>query len=138
MGRTGRIKPRPSRGSARILPPEPTADSNGQMPHFSLEHLQAPYAVDNCDQQHQAALAMALWKRSRMTWSEIISAPRHGLGTEMIARSSLRVPVPRGITDDVDFIALRFHGNAPMVGFRVGRVFHVVWLDHDFSVYPHS
>lgn len=28
---------------------------------------------------------------------------------------------------------MRFHGMAPMVGYRDGRVFHVLWLDYDLA-----
>jgi hypothetical protein len=100
--------------------------------------MQDGYCVSDCDREHQAAFAVALWERARMTWAQITLAQRHGLGTEKIARSALKVSIPSKITPDVDFIAMRFHGNAPMVGYRDGRIFQVLWLDHDFSVYDHE
>jgi hypothetical protein len=48
------------------------------------------------------------------------------------------VQIPAHVTEDVTLLSFRFHGKAPMVGYRVGRIFHIVWLDHDFAVYSHG
>ena len=100
--------------------------------------MQAGYCVSDCDKERQAAFAQALWSRSCMTWLDITVAPRHGLGIEKIDRTSFKVAIPRKITPDVDFIAMRFFGLAQMIGYRDGRIFHIMWLDHDFSVYDHE
>lgn len=114
-----------------------TGSTDGLTPIFCLRYLQDPFCVVSCEQQEQAALAVTLRRLSFMTWAQIRNAPRHGLGTEKIARESLRAPVPEGITEDVVFLAIRFHGKAPMVGYRSGQVFHIVWLDRAFTLYPH-
>ena len=107
-------------------------------PVFCLAQMRPGYSVSDCDQEHRAAFAVAIYERAKMTWLDLTLAPRHGLGIEKIARSSFRVAIPPEITPDVQFISLRFHGTAPMVGYRNGRTFHIVWLDPDFSVYQHS
>ena len=95
--------------------------------------------MEACDRKQQAEFTKALWKRSRMTWRQIWASDRHGLGAEKIARGSIRAPIPVEVTDDVDFfIALRFSGKAPMVGYRIRDVFHVVWLDARFRLYNHG
>jgi hypothetical protein len=95
--------------------------------------------VTDCEREEQAAFALTMHRLSQLTWQEIRNAPRHGLGTEKIVRESIRAPVPPGITEDVEsFLAIRFHGKAPMVGFRSGETFHVVWLDRAFTLYPHG
>ena len=130
--------PRP-KASARIKTPSGGVENPQALPPiFSLADMQRGYCVDDCDKEHQAAFARALWDRAQMTWLDITVARRHGLGIEEIPRSSFKVAIPRHITPDVDFIALRFHGKAPMVGYRDGRIFHVLWLDHDFGVYDHG
>ena len=73
-----------------------------------------------------------------MTWAQIKTADRMGLGFETIARSSITAGIPRHITDDVRLLAFRFFGNAPMVGYRDGRVFFVLWLDRSFTLYNHG
>ncbi len=74
---------------------------------------------------------------SKMTWSEIQNAPRHGLGTEKLPRSALKAAIPQSVTEDVTFLALRYNGKAPMVGYRDGRTFYLLYLDHNFSLYKH-
>lgn len=114
-----------------------TGSTEGLTPIFCLRYLQPPYCVTSCEQQEQASFAVTLRRLSSMTWAQIRNAPRHGLGTEKIDRGSLRARVPDGITEDVVFLAIRFHGMAPMVGYRSGQTFHVVWLDRAFTLYPH-
>ena len=107
-------------------------------PVFCLKYLQDNYGLDSCSRDEQASFAKALRKRSSMTWREIWAANRHGLGAEKINRNSIKAPIPRDITEDVDFfVAIRFCGRAPMVGYRIKDVFRIVWLDSKFEVYPH-
>jgi hypothetical protein len=73
-----------------------------------------------------------------MTWNQLVGSHRHGSGTEKTARQSIRAPIPRHVTEDVTFLAFRFHRKRPMVGYRDGRIFHILWLDHSFSVYDHG
>ncbi|HET7233942.1 MAG TPA: hypothetical protein VFJ16_28280 [Longimicrobium sp.] len=102
-----------------------------------MRHLVDGWRVSDCERDDQAAFALTLERLSRLSWQEIRGAPRHGMGTEKIARDALKAPVPPGITDDVQFLALRFSGKKAMVGFRGGEVFHVVWLDPRFRLYDH-
>jgi len=73
-----------------------------------------------------------------MTWKEISVANRKGMGYEKIARNALSVELPAHVTPDVNLLAFRFYGNAPMVGYRVKRVFHILFLDRDFTLYDHG
>jgi hypothetical protein len=109
-------------------------------PIFSFEKMLdgSGYSVNCCDQENQAAALKSLFKLSRMKWQEIRNAPRHGLGTEKIARTSIKAPIPAGISEDVTFLAIRYHGRRPMLGYRDGRTFHIIFLDHNFSVYDHG
>jgi hypothetical protein len=107
-------------------------------PVFSLRHIASGWGVRDCERDDQAAFALTVEKLSRLTWQQLRNAPRHGAGTEKIARNALRAAIPSSITDDVDFVALRFSGRKAMVGFRSDEVFHVVWLDRAFELYRHS
>ncbi len=80
-------------------------DSDRMPPIFSFEHMKSGngYSVDCCDVDHRAALAARLFKLSKMTWMDIKNSPRHGLGTEKIARSSIRAPIPQKVTEDASF-----------------------------------
>lgn len=74
---------------------------------------------------------------SQLTWQQLSQAPRHGQGFESIARKAIKGTFPSVLTQDVTILAFRFNGKAPMVGFRSGEVFHVVWLDRTFELYDH-
>lgn len=124
----------------RSSPESVTPDPDRLPPVFSFEYMRAGsgYSVDCCRDDHRAALAARLFKLSQMTWLEIRQAPRHGLGTEKIARGSIRPALPVALSDDVELLAVRYNGFHPMVGFRNGRIFHVLFIDHTMDVYPHS
>lgn len=111
---------------------------DAKKPIFCFEHMVNGYCVETVSKDQKAALADALFKRSRMTWGQLKLAHRHGLGYEKIGRGSFKVGIPACVKEDVDLIAFRFMAMAPMVGFRDGQVFRVLWLDHNFSVYDHG
>ena len=70
---------------------------------------------------------------------EITNLPKKGQGFEKIPRGQILAGIPAQITEDVtDFWAFRFHGKAPMVGYKSGEVFHVLWFDPDFTLYNHG
>lgn len=94
--------------------------------------------MDSCTKDEKAALASTLYKLSQLSWKELRLQPRHGLGYELISRNSIRVGIPKHITEDVDIIAFRFKGKAPMVGYRDEGIFRIVWLDRDFTLYDHG
>ena len=75
---------------------------------------------------------------SQLTWNEIRSAHRHGLGGEKIDRTAIKRPIPSHVTEDVTFLAYRFSGMKPMVGYRLKEMFHIIWLDRDFTLYDHG
>ena len=54
---------------------------------------------------------MALHKRARMTWSEIILADKHGLGLETMPKDSIKPTVPEQFKDTDKFIVLRYEDN---------------------------
>lgn len=132
------VDPHGKNRSSRIASRESsTGSTDGMTPIFCMRFLAPPFCVTDCERHEQAAFAVTLRRLSMMTWMQIRNAPRHGLGSEKIGRASIRAPIPRGITDDVDFLSIRFNGMAPMVGFRSNQVFHVVWLDRAFTLYAH-
>lgn len=114
-------------------------NANTMPPIFGFDKMQdgSGYSVSCCNAEHQAAALRKIFTLSKMTWNDIQNAPRHGLGTEKIARSAITAAIPAGVTEDVTFLALRYNGLAPMVGYRDGRTFHVLYLDHTFTLYPH-
>jgi len=133
MGKIDRLKPK---GGKRILAPEPPQSTDHDPPAFCLQHL-ATAGFNACTKDERLALINKMKLLSQMTWVQIKSQPKHGTGSEPIPQKSIDKPIPSHITSDVQFLALRFDGKKAMVGYRIGRVFHIVWLDRDFSVYKH-
>lgn len=117
-----------------------TENPDTMPPIFSFEKMVdgCGYSVNCCDADNQAAALRRLFLLSKMKWREIQNAPRHGLGTEKIARNSIQAPIPQGISEDVTFLAIRYNGKRPMLGYRDGRTFHVLFLDHRFDAYNHG
>ncbi|WP_291779170.1 hypothetical protein [Luteibacter sp.] len=123
----GRIAPKQSASKPASL----------NYPVFCLRHLQNGHDLSDCEDADQRQLIAKLRHLSKMDWSQIEQAPRHGSGKENISRTSIKKEIPRIVTEDVKLWSLRFSGMKAMVGFRSGDIFHLLWLDHDFSVYGH-
>jgi len=130
---------RPKAGGGRRLKPRDSQSTsfNKERPIFSLHHLQNSHCLSLCDRDQKAAFADALYKRSRLSWGELKQVGRHGLGYEKIYHTSMSVPIPSCVTEDVTIIAFRFNGHAPMIGYRDQATFHVVWIDPNYTAYDH-
>jgi len=115
----------------------PVLNADNEPPMFSFRYLQKGYCISDCTKDEKAALATKLREMSSLTWYQLKTAPRHGMGKENISRSSIRAGIPRHVTEDTVFWAFRFAGKAPMVGYHSRGVFYVLWLDRVFTLYPH-
>lgn len=112
---------------------------NFDYPIFCFRHLQANYNVDSCSDEDKIAFAQRLSKLSSMSWNDLKLAPRHGFGSEKIDKTSIKAPWPPFLTEDVNFLlAFRFSGMKPILGHRHHFVFHLIFIDHNYSVYDHS
>lgn len=74
---------------------------------------------------------------SQRTWREIRQLDRHGYGTETIPRNIIKPNLPSFLTEDVRLLAFRAYDLVAMVGYRSGRIFHVIWIDREFKLYDH-
>ncbi|MDH2123758.1 hypothetical protein N5J75_11170 [Pantoea brenneri] len=135
----GKLKPRDKETSSLVgMSPEASSkEIDNSPPTFSLRYLQKDFCVDCCEKNEKAALADRLFKLSKLSWADIRKADRHGLGTEKISRNSIKAPIPHHVTEDVEFIAFRFCGKAPMVGYKLNSTFYILWLDRVFKLYDH-
>jgi hypothetical protein len=136
----GRLKDRGAKGGqikARKSPIE-TDDSDRKPPVFSFEFLQAGWCIQDCQQEERSKMLDKLRRLSRLSWQDIRQQHRHLLGTETIARGSIRAAIPAFLTDDVRLLAFRAFDRVAMVGYRNERIFHVIWIDRDFTLYDHG
>ena len=131
-------KPSATSGKKIPAPPTPAQDNDKLPPAFCLRLLVPDYCLTRCNDEQKIAFADTLYQLSRRSWIEIRGSGRHGAGTEKIDRASIKAAIPPSVTPDVVLLAFRFWKKAPMVGFRDGRIFHIVWLDRDFSLYDHG
>ncbi len=119
--------------------PSESKSDNLEYPVFSLRFLDKDYCLSLCQQQEKAAFADTLHKLSQRTWGDIRQLNRHKVGYEKIARSLIKGKIPTHLTEDVEhFLAFRFYDMAPMVGYKEGTVFYVIWLDRTFTLYEHN
>jgi len=108
-------------------------------PIFSLERVQnCKYCFSKLKLEDQAAFATAMFRRRETTWKSIKQTHRHGIGFEKIPKNVIKAGIPPFITHEMnDFIAFRFSGKKPMVGYRQKNIFYVLWFDLDFTLYKH-
>jgi hypothetical protein len=114
--------------------------NNSNKSNFSLERIQkGEFCFSTLSQEEKARFAEGIFKRRDKTWAEVKSMPRHALGFEKIAKKSICAQLPSFITDDMDhFLAFRFDGMKPMIGYRLRNIFYVLWFDAKFTLYDHG
>ena len=55
-------------------------------------------------------------------------------------KDSIRVarPEPSPMSPELPVLAFDYHDGQTVVGYRRECVFHIIWFDRDFSLYPHG
>jgi hypothetical protein len=129
--------PKAVSGQRISAPAQLPQNTDKEPPSFCLRFIVPKYCLTKCNTEQQAAFAQRLYELSRSTWVELRNAGKKG-GTEVLPQFRIKEPIPASITPDVTLVAFRFWKKAPMVGFRDGRTFYIVWLDIDFSLYDHE
>ena len=107
-------------------------------PVFCLKYLHKDWDLSRCEKDQKISLIERMCKLSTMTWDQIRQTHKHGFGSEKIQQENLRAARPSHITPDVTFYALRFDGLRPMVGYKSHFIFHILYLDTNFSLYEHG
>ena len=106
---------------------------------FCFRHTVRGFDVTELDQAQKADLAETLQQRCQVTWTEINQADRHGQGTEKLPVRSIKPEIPARFQDTDKVTAFRYSDRLPMVGVRIGGVFHVLWIEKRFGrVYDHG
>jgi hypothetical protein len=50
----------------------------------------------------------------------------------------MKTSIPQAVSNMEHFLAFRFCGKAPMIGYRENEIFHIIWLDPKFKAYNHG
>ena len=141
MGRKGDGKRRrPPKSSKATFDTDEPPDYDDSTPKFCLHHLQSGFQVsDLLDKDQQSDFALALEKRRSLTWHQLMTAPRLGLGYELMPAREIIPPIPPFFEDAGRFHVFRYCGKLPMAGVRVNDVFHIVWIEAKFGdLYDHG
>ncbi len=137
-----RMRSAPVRQSKLIHPTHVSTERSPEQlpPIFALENLQKSHCISAIRDRSERGLFLdALFTLSRMTWAQINSAPRHGLGTERMPACQIRARLPTCVTADVNLLVFRWNGKLPFIGYRDGRVLHVLWIEQQFGeLYNHG
>jgi hypothetical protein len=123
------IKAPKVKGSRNLSAPSIQPDTSNDPPAFCFRYLIYGYRITDCTNEEKVALADTLHNLTQRTWNDFRHEDRHKRGSEKIDRASLHIPVPVHITPDVPILAFRFYGMAPMLGYRVGRMLHIICID---------
>mgnify|MGYP006325550845 CR=1 FL=1 len=138
MSPINKLKPPLNQGKKFGIKEEMIEVPHYDYPIFCFKHLHRNHNLDKCDSEEKKALIEKVVVLSQMSWQQIQQAPRHGLGSEKIAISSIKPKCPPFITDDVKFLlSVRFQGKKPFLGHKDRFIFHVIFIDRDFTVYSH-
>ena len=135
----GKLKnPHPTDKKGRINVSTTEID-NFQHPVFCFKYLHKDHDLDKCKDEEKKCLIEKLVKLSSMNWQDIQLAPKHDLGSEKIHVDAIKKTIPDIVTEDVThLLAMRFDGTKPFVGHRNKFIFHIFYIDRDYSVYKHS
>lgn len=111
-------------------------------PVFCFKHLHKDYNIKQLvmsDKSFQKQLLKKIETISQLSWTDIQLSDRHGLGTEKIAKSSIKVSIPQSLTKDIkDFLSFYFNGTrGRIVGYKNKALFHIVYIDTTLEVYDH-
>jgi hypothetical protein len=139
LGNIKRRSPQQDSGP-KILSHQSAESTDPLPPTFSLHHMQlnSKYCLTHGDEYQRAQFASKLRELSQMTWTRIKASGRHSLGCEEIPRRQIKAPIPSSLKEDAALLSFRCIGKKPMVGFRDGHTFHILWIDFDWTLYNHS
>jgi len=108
-------------------------------PIFCFKYLHKDYHINQCTGEEKRKLIEKFINMSSMTWEQLQLAPRHGSGSEKISIKSIKASIPSDFfSEEIDtLLSFRFDGKKPFIGFRNGFIFHVFYIDRNFTLYNH-
>lgn len=130
---------RPANDGGTVTVGSQPPDYNQMTPRFCLAFLAPDYNLQPLDREARAAFALALQKRSTLTWGEINRTVRHELGFELLPADGFIPRPPVKFENVTKFMVFRYHGLLPMAGHRIHDTFHVLWIERQFGdLYDHG
>lgn len=79
------------------------------------------------------------YRRSQISWTDLRTHQRHGLGSEKIPLAQIHPACPEFLEDEDHVIVFRHEGNLPFAGIRASDVFYVIWIEAEYGkLYDHG
>lgn len=116
-----------------LLPP----NYDTYKPAFSFRDMRyrGKGCLSRCDKESKSSIADRLLELSQLTWKEIHSKPREGLGYEPIPRDRFKVPLSPSVTPEVKLLVFRFSGPGRIAGYRKQDILHIVAVGAHHELY---
>lgn len=115
--------------------PEPRDDG---YPLLSLRHLQPRFGVEEMARDQRSEFLVKWAKRSKLSWTELRTHNKHGLGFEMLPHKAIKPSVPE-VLEETKYMVFRHAGNLPVAGFRAGDTFYALWIETRYGdLYDHG
>ena len=104
---------------------------------LSFRHAQPRFGIEQLNERQRSEFLLKWFKRCAFSWTELGTHTKHGLGYEMLPKSSFRPKIPDALTR-TKYMVFRHDGNLPFAGFKAGDVFYVLWVEAKFNeLYKH-
>lgn len=133
---------RPTRSStapadSKVL--ESVKAAREEYPVLSTRFLQDGWGFDELTDPMRLSFLQKWHKRSAISWKELASHPRHGLGSEYIPSRQIKPRVPRQFQEVDKFRVFRHHDNLPFAGWKDRGIFYVLWIESRYNdLYDHG
>lgn len=140
MGQKRLKSPAPGAGTGKIVPPstEPTPLLSTEHPVFCFRFLRAGWDFAALPGQETARAVAAMYTLSQQTWATIRQRGHRNGGSEVLPVGRLLHGAgqpPEAFRAHDKFVVCRYSDAGRLAGFRVGPVFHLVWITATHALY---
>lgn len=117
----------------KALPP----NYDAHKPAFSFHDMRyrGQGCLSQCTKESKSAIADRLLELSQLTWKEIHSNPKEGLGYEPIPNNRFKVSLPPSVTPEVRLLVFRFSHPGRIAGYRKQDILHIVAVGAQHELY---
>lgn len=123
--------------SRRFKVEEQLIDHDSSKPVFSFKFMNycGKCCISKRHNEDKSGILNRLLRLSQLTWRQIASEPRKGLGFEVLPQHEFRHGFPDVVTSEVNILVFRYSDAGRMAGFRIKDIYHIVMVGDD--LYPH-
>lgn len=113
--------------------------ASDEYPVLSTRFLQKGWGFEEMTDETRLSFLQKWHKRSEISWKDLTSHQRHGLGSEYIPSQQIKPQVPRQFQEIEKFRVFRHHANLPFAGWKDRGIFYVLWIESRYNdLYDHG